>query len=241
MPFIDFLLASRRVKTPEALCILFIETMTALGYDLINFSIIKAYNFPAVHQGFGKINTYPLAWQQHYNENHCRHIDPVAICATSMFRPFLWSELERLMRLTKRQRKFLRDAEAAGLHNGIGIPFKGPMCQVAGIALATSEKEPKALPPFDLIVAYCNHFFEVYHGLVAPRTFPFDPDSTLTLRECQILELAGRNMIDVEIAEHLGIKASTVDSHMRRVFTKLQARTRTGAVITALKMGLIDP
>jgi DNA-binding CsgD family transcriptional regulator len=241
MEFIEFLHASRRIKTPEALCTFFVETMTTLGYDLINFSIIRAYHFPELHEGFGKINTYSPAWQQYYIDNNCRLIDPVAICATSMFWPFLWSDLPSLMRLTKRQRKFLRDAEAAGLHNGIGIPFKGPMCQVAGIALATSEKNPKGLPPLDLVVAYCNHFFEVYLGLVAPRKLPFDPDSTLTLRECQILELAGRNMIDVEIAEHLGIKASTVDSHMRSVFTKLQARTRTGAVITALKMGLIDP
>lgn len=61
MEFIEFLLASRRIKTPEALCTFFVETMTALGYDLINFSIIRAYHFPELHEGFGKINTYPPA------------------------------------------------------------------------------------------------------------------------------------------------------------------------------------
>lgn len=241
MAFLDFILASRATKSPDELCDLFIEVMKGLGYDRINFSILTALNIPKAHQGFGRINTYPLSWQQYYLDNNCRHIDPVAFCATSMFRPFYWSELERLMRLTRRQRTFLRAAADAGLHNGVGVPFKGPMCQVAGIALATSVRDIADLPPLDLIVAYCNQFFTVYCDFVATPPTPFNPESNLSGRECQTLEAAGKGLTDSEIGELLGIRNSTVDSHMRNSFSKLKAKTRTGAVMTALKMGLIDP
>lgn len=241
MTLLQFVIASRRLKDPEALFVLFIDAMRVLGYDRINFSIISANNIPLEHQGFGKINTYPFAWQHYYVRNNCRQIDPVALCATSMFRPFHWSELERLMELTKRQIRFLKDAEAAGLHNGIGVPFKGPKWQVAGVALATSQKDATDLPPLDYVVAFCNQMFEVYCSLVGEAPKPISTESPLSKRECQVLEFIGKGMTDAETGVLLGIQTSTVDSHLRSAFGKLKAKTRTGAAMTAQKMGLIDP
>jgi DNA-binding CsgD family transcriptional regulator len=237
---LSFIAATRRIKTVEALFEFFTETMTGLGYDLMNFSIISAYDIAEHHMGFGLINTYPLSWQRYYDTHNCRQIDPVAQCATSTFRPFHWHELERLMPLSPRQRRFLREAQAAGLHHGVGIPFKGPMSQVAGIALATSDPHAKDLPSLDVLVAYCNQFFEVFRSFVTKPARP-PRGQVLSLRERQVLEGVGRSLYDAEIADILGIKSSTVDSHLRHAFTKLKVKTRTGAVLTAMKMGLIDP
>lgn len=237
--FFTFIDATRRVKSIAALFELFKETMRGLGFDQINFSVISAYDISKPHLGFGLINTYPTAWQAYYEAQNCRRIDPVARCATSTFRPFLWSELERIMSLTARQRRFLKDAQAAGLHNGVGIPFKGPACQIAGIALATSEPSAKGLPPLDLLVAYCNQFFEVFRTFVAnPAPAPKAP--ILSERERQVLEAIAKSMTDAEIAELLGVKPSTIDSHLRHIFEKLKVKNRTAAVITAFKLGIID-
>ena len=237
--FLNFITATRRAKSVDALFETFIEAMRGFGFDLINFSVIAAYDISSVHWGFGRINTYPGAWRQYYEANDCRRIDPVARCATSTFRPFYWSELDRILPLTARQRRFLRDAQRAGLHNGVGIPFKGPMSQVAGIALATSEPVVKELPPLDLIVAYCNQFFDVFRAMVAPeRTVP--KSAILSDRECQVLEGIVMSLTDAQIAQMLGIKPSTIDSHLRSIFRKLKVRNRTAAVISAQKMGLID-
>lgn len=240
MPLMDFIKASRRVKTREGLFERYIEVMKTLGYDHINFSVISAYDIGKADLGFGLINTYPSAWQKYYVEHNCRRIDPVAQCATSTFRPFYWSELERIMPLTSQQRRFLREAQRAGLHNGVGIPFKGPMCQVAGIALATSDQDAKDLPSLDLLVAYCNQFFEVYRAFVV-KPAPPPKAEALSERERQVLEGVGKSMTDAEIGTMLGIASSTVDSHLRKSFAKLKAKTRTGAVLTAIKMGIIDP
>lgn len=237
--FVNFITATRRAKSVDALFEIFIETMRSFGFDLINFSVIAAYDISNIHWKFGRINTYPRAWREYYEANNCRRIDPVARCATSTFRPFYWSELERILPLTARQRRFLRDAENAGLHNGVGVPFKGPMSQVAGIALATSEPVVKELPPLDLIVAYCNQFFEVFRAFVA--TQPTLPRAAiLSDRECQVLEGIVKSLTDAQIGEMLGVKSSTIDSHLRSIFRKLKVRNRTAAVISAQKMGLID-
>jgi DNA-binding CsgD family transcriptional regulator len=237
--FLNFITATRRAKSVDALFEIFIETMHSLGFDHINFSVIAAYDISNNHWGFGRINTYPGVWRQYYEVNNCRRIDPVARCATSTFRPFYWSELERILPLTARQRRFLREAQKAGLHNGVGIPFKGPMSQVAGIALATSELVVNELPPLDLIVAYCNQFFEVFRAFVAtPPSLP--RAAILSDKECQVLEGIVKSLTDAQIAEMMGIKSSTVDSHLRSIFRKLMVRNRTAAVMSAQKMGLID-
>ena len=237
--FLNFITATRRAKSVDALFEIFIDAMRAIGFDHINFSVIAAHDISRIHWGFGRINTYPQAWQTYYEENNCRRIDPVARCATSTFRPFYWSELARILPLTRKQERFLRDAENAGLHNGVGVPFKGPMSQVAGIALATSEPVAKDLPPLDLIVAYCNQFFEVFRAFVATAS-DLPQSAILSDRECQVLEGIVKSMTDTQIAEMLGIKASTIDSHLRCIFRKLKVRNRTAAVISAQKMGLID-
>ncbi len=237
--FLNFIMATRRANSVDALFEIFIDAMRSIGFDRINFSVIAANDISKDHWGFGRINTYPSAWQAYYQANNCRRIDPVARCATSTFRPFYWSELERILPLTEGQRRFLREAEAAGLYNGVGIPFKGPMSQVAGIALATSVRIVSDLPPLDMIVAYCNQFFEVFRGFVA-KALTLPRSAILTDRECQVLEGIVKSMNDAQIGEMLGVKSSTIDSHLRAIFRKLQVRNRTAAVMSAQKMGVID-
>jgi len=61
----------------------------------------------------------------------------------------------------------------------------------------------------------------------------------LTSREQEILLLAAKGMGNQEIAERLGLRPSTIKSHFVELFLKLGVRTRTEAVINALRSGMI--
>jgi DNA-binding NarL/FixJ family response regulator len=63
----------------------------------------------------------------------------------------------------------------------------------------------------------------------------------LTLREKQIIELLGKNRTNKEIAAGIGISENTVRNHMKGVLLKLNARTRTEAVLVAIECGLLPP
>ena len=66
-----------------------------------------------------------------------------------------------------------------------------------------------------------------------------DGDYGLTDREREILELMVQGLIKKEIADRLGLSFHTVDSHLRNIYNKLQVNTQTGAVVKAIREGLV--
>ncbi len=61
----------------------------------------------------------------------------------------------------------------------------------------------------------------------------------LTARETLVLEFLSRGLSNKEIAVELGVSPRTIQSHLASVFSKLGVASRTEAVVTALKLGLI--
>ncbi|MGN6552760.1 MAG: response regulator [Verrucomicrobiota bacterium] len=59
---------------------------------------------------------------------------------------------------------------------------------------------------------------------------PLEPLTELSMRENEILQLLAQGFLYKEIAEKLGIKLPTVDSHIRRIYEKLHVRSRSEAI-----------
>jgi DNA-binding NarL/FixJ family response regulator len=65
------------------------------------------------------------------------------------------------------------------------------------------------------------------------------PGGTLTQRELDVLGLLAEGLQHEEIGRRLGISSETVRTHLRKASDRLGASTRTQAVATALRLGLI--
>jgi DNA-binding NarL/FixJ family response regulator len=61
----------------------------------------------------------------------------------------------------------------------------------------------------------------------------------LTDRETEILRLAAKGRSNKEIAQELGLSVRTVQAHLGNIFNKLKVGSRTEAVISGLKKGLL--
>ena len=61
----------------------------------------------------------------------------------------------------------------------------------------------------------------------------------VTVREVEVLELLFQGLRNTEIGERLSISARTVEAHVRSIFGKLGAQSRTEAVRIAVEMNLI--
>ncbi|MHA6795277.1 response regulator transcription factor [Pseudonocardia bannensis] len=66
-------------------------------------------------------------------------------------------------------------------------------------------------------------------------------DAGLTDRETEVLRLVARGLSDTEIAADLLLGVEAATTHVGEVLTKLGARDRTQAVVTAYESGLLDP
>jgi len=75
-------------------------------------------------------------------------------------------------------------------------------------------------------------------GTPPPGGFaPDNPLSQLTARESDVLGLLVKGYPNKEIARTLGLKNSTAAFYLKNVFKKIEATSRTEAVIKALKLG----
>jgi len=63
--------------------------------------------------------------------------------------------------------------------------------------------------------------------------------SKLTRREVEILELLAEGLTNKEIAQRFSVSPRTVDTHVERVLSKLNATTRTRAVAAAIRAGIV--
>jgi DNA-binding NarL/FixJ family response regulator len=68
------------------------------------------------------------------------------------------------------------------------------------------------------------------------RTAPAaPPGETLSAREQEVLDHLSQGFLYKEIAEKMGISYETVHTYIRRIYEKLQVRTRTEAVAKFLR------
>lgn len=62
----------------------------------------------------------------------------------------------------------------------------------------------------------------------------------LTMRELDVLRLVAEGASNREAATTLGVSAKTVEAHLSSVYGKLRVRSRTEAVVTAVRDGIIN-
>ena len=75
--------------------------------------------------------------------------------------------------------------------------------------------------------------------MLAEATSVDDPVSILTNREEELLQLIANGLATSEVATSMYISQKTVKNHLASIYEKLQARDRTQAVLTAVKMGIV--
>jgi DNA-binding NarL/FixJ family response regulator len=74
---------------------------------------------------------------------------------------------------------------------------------------------------------------------VAPRPDEAPPAEPLTGREREVLQLLAEGLSNRAIAQALAISEHTVKFHVNAIMSKLDAQSRTEAVVRATRLGLI--
>lgn len=79
-----------------------------------------------------------------------------------------------------------------------------------------------------------------YAARYPTRPLPLGTGEKLSTRELEVLKLTARGMSNKDIAQALGINLRTVKGHQADIFSKLGVASRTEAVITGLRAGILS-
>ncbi|MFC1972671.1 LuxR C-terminal-related transcriptional regulator, partial [Chloroflexota bacterium] len=71
------------------------------------------------------------------------------------------------------------------------------------------------------------------------KSIPLDAREKLTVRQFEVLRMAAKGLSNADIAQALNISLRTVKSYLVEVFSKLGVSSRTEAVITVLRAGIL--
>ena len=88
--------------------------------------------------------------------------------------------------------------------------------------------------------AVTNRVLAVYRAAPAGPAARPGALHLLTSREREVLGLIGQGQTNAEIAERLFVSEGTVKTHVNHLFTKLDLRDRSAAIIFAYDNGVID-
>ena len=81
----------------------------------------------------------------------------------------------------------------------------------------------------------------LYRSDEVPGTAAASDESlvSLTERECEVLKLVSKGYSNKSVARELNISLSTVKTHLRSIFRKMEVEDRANLIIKAIKQGII--
>ena len=73
-----------------------------------------------------------------------------------------------------------------------------------------------------------------------PSAAPDQPDNILTPRECDVLTMFAKGLSYQDAAAALDLSVHTIGDHVKRIYRKMQVRSRSEAVFEAVQNGWLD-
>jgi DNA-binding CsgD family transcriptional regulator len=238
----EFIETSNKARTVEELFEYYRAAMKKIGFDRLVFSLMTDH--PSIQRpaGHGILVNYSEDWMKHYVQSNCEIYDPVRRNMYSAPGTFAWDKLMERPTMTGLQRNFMNDATDAGLHDGIGIPLRGPRGAIAGVGAASSaggvELEDKNLMSYANLLSH--QFYTVYLTLETERLDVSQQFVYLSDREQEVLKWCARGKTKSEIGDLLSLSEHTIHGYIKSALKKLDANNTTLGVLKALHMGLIQ-
>lgn len=182
---------------------------------------------------------FRLDWVERYTGTKMYLNDPVVAFASQTTAATDWRQLEGLVAFEKRHKKFLGQASEEGIRSGVCMSTRQINGDIQLISFANSSG--KAYSETDLRAA--TEAGQLLGKAINELSLEDTDNQPLKMSarelECLSLSAIGKSSSEIEVI--LGISRHTVDFHMKNVMAKLDASTRTFAIVKAIRFGIINP
>jgi DNA-binding CsgD family transcriptional regulator len=227
----SFMESSLRPGSTRTLATAFQQAVEHLGFR--NYACCSHVD-PLVPLGAVMLQNYPDDWIHAFSGRKLHVVDPVLLRAERSLLPFFWDAPDFLSGITTPQQEILSEVASHGLDRGYTIPIHAPW---TGALRASCSVVPDSgsidKRSYFAVQLMAIHLYNSASGEHAPPPAA-SPQSVLSPRERQCLELAGQGQGDWEIGQLLHLSEHTVHRHIETAKRRLGVTTRMQAVIRAL-------
>jgi LuxR family quorum-sensing system transcriptional regulator CciR len=234
----DYLKDVSSAGTQAELRVILVEITGDLGFRYFALSHhVDLHN--ASHPAI-RIHNYPDKWERHYDRKQLARTDPVHRACQITTVGFHWSQLPKMIPLTRVDRAMLEAAAAQGVGDGFTVPAHVPGEVNGSCSFATARGRPlqaEHLATAQLVGAFA---FEAARRLVNRDQQKQRDPARFSDRERDCLIWIARGKTDTEIAAILGLSAETVHQYVKHARANYDAVSRSQLVAHALFSGTIS-
>lgn len=220
--------------SPEACFSVIAEHARALGFSFCTFGLRMP--LPITQPRTIYYSNYPAAWQARYNEARFIDVDPTVRHGMRSSTPLVWSDA-----LFADVPQLWAEAQSHGIRHGWAQSRRDPEGIFSMLVLARTD------PPIDAaeLAAKEQRMQWLVHKAHASMKAVCNDRSMrprsvgLSRREMEVLRWTAEGKTASEIATILDLSERTVNFHVNRAVTKLDANNKTNAAVRASLLGLI--
>jgi LuxR family quorum sensing-dependent transcriptional regulator len=179
------------------------------------------------------LNGWSKAWSERYVEQNFYRFDPMAKHTRETIHPFYWDEIALPDEEGQEAQRVMNEAADFGLKHGFSVPIFGAEGDQSCVTMGgeRSDRPPRAREAIHLMSIYAHDRARALRQVCLKQTGP-----KLTEREREVLTWVALGKTDWEIGEILKISKETSYAHVRNCCRKLDAVTRTQAVVRAMML-----
>lgn len=163
------------------------------------------------------------------------YLDAFLHASVNSTKPFRWNEVADLLDPKSPQVETYHTT-LAGLGDGVVVPVFGPHFRNGYFCYSGREGRD-----------YSSHDMMLLHSLsqtaylkLCDLMYRSDPNGrTLSSRELEIINIVARGKSSHAIASSLDVSVNTINTHLKRIFEKLDVTDRVSAVMRAYALGYI--
>ena len=226
--------------SPNDVEMLFKELQEKADFDFFAVSNVSPMRNSHHHEAINNSRTnFCKGWICRYTEDKLFLNDPVVDFATLTTTATDWSQLPGLAAFEKRHKSVLGAARDEGIRSGVFMSTRQINGDTQLISFANSEERSYSEAELQLATV----FGQMIGKAINSETLEANPAQNLKIsaRELECLSLSAIGKSSPEIEMILGISRHTVDFHIKNLMAKLDASTRTYAIVKAIRLGLINP
>lgn len=206
----------------------------AIGFEYCAYGI--RLPIPVSRPNVVMFNNYSQQWRERYEACNYLHSDPTVQHAFKSTLPVVWTNA-----LFAPSPELWEEARSHGLRHGWAQPSRDAR---GGVGLLTLARSDGRLSEGELREnqAKMSWLAQYAHAAMAQLLIPGrvpGSEAVLTAREREVMLWAADGKTANEVAQILSLSERTVNFHITNILSKLNASTKTQAIVKAVALGML--